>query len=534
MNEINKKLYEDSLNKRWSWITSDIKEKGKLVDTQLVLENSYREMVSKGLLPSKWLEESILEPIAKLEEAKRENGEAVITEDLIQEVQTSSAVGSFVIPKVMFPMIRRVMPELIANEIVSVQTLPAPTGAIFYMTTKYSNTKGDVTAGDEFSGNPYQTKPAFSTFYSSEKLGPIEVESVKKTIDEADVKAKVLNCLAFLSTDAYNSKAYKRLEIHDKTTHKSLLAKKVAISNGTIQFLTEDSQIVLGKIETTLTDSGIVKSVTSFTVTDKAKEILGDTDGKHNIVCFIVYNQEGTSHIPEMEFDIDHMDVTTTERKIKFRWTNEADQDMRAYHKISVEQEIVKTGSFQMNYEQDRELVGFIDDLVIDPLCSSFDWADDEGNGTTGNYLDRHRAMAQRMNQMRSKVAVYNRIAPADFCICSPQIASALQMLPDWDGSEISSHHTSFYHAGILGKGSCKVYCDPNRMNNDITFGMKPKDGTYGAGVVLSPYASWMSNTISDPNNFNNIRGCFNRYAITATPRAEFNYARVTVDNFAI
>ena len=207
---------------------------------------------------------------------------------------------------------------------------------------------------------------------------------------------------------------------------------------------------------------------------------------------------------------------------------------MQAYHKIDVEQELVKVAGVQMNYETDRQIINAIDDIVITPLTGVFNWADDTNNGTAGNYLDRHRALAQRMYQYCTKVAQYNKLAPADWGVCSPQVAAALQMLPDWKAGEISKNKSTFYNAGSLGNGTVAIYCDPNRMNNDITLGYKSKDSTYGAGIVYSPYASWMSSVVVNPDNFNNIRGTFSRYAITATPRACYNYARVTLENFAI
>ena len=119
-------------------------------------------------------------------------------------------------------------------------------------------------------------------------------------------------------------------------------------------------------------------------------------EGKDNeFKAFLVYDQEGSSFIPEMEFHIDHMNVETTERKLKVRWTKEAEQDMMAYHKIDVEQELVKVAAVQTNYEIDREVLRFIDDHIITELSQSHNWTDDAattGNNTQGNYLDRHRS----------------------------------------------------------------------------------------------------------------------------------------------
>ena len=508
----NKKAFETELNNRWSWLTDTIKEEHvgedvseEILNTQIVLENSYKKMVETKALPQNWLKDCVLS-----EETINEDG----------GLQTSGAVGDYVIPKVMFPMIRRVMPELIANKLVSVQPLSAPTGVIYYITYKYSTDKGEVKAGDEFSGNPYQTDPAYSVYYSSEKLGPIVIGAA----DEATQIDKVFD---FLDTDAANPKTYKRIEVLDKDSHRAILAKKVKVTGKKLEFFSDDAATLLATVDGTTAGAG------SVTLSAEAQSIL-DFKAGHTVTVFVVYNQEGTTRIPEMEFDIDHMDVSTTERKLKVRWTKEAEQDMQSYHKIDVEQELVKVSSVQTNYEIDRQIMNAIDDIVISQLTGEFDWADDKLNGTTGNYLDRHRALAQRMYQYCTKVAMYNRLAPADWAVCSPQVAAALQMLPDWKAGEISHNKSTFYNAGALGNGTVAIYCDPNRLNNDVTLGFKSKDSTYGAGIVYSPYANWMSAVLTDPRSFDSIRGTFSRYAITSTPRALYNYSRVTITNFAI
>jgi len=510
---IDKEEYENQLANRWNWIAEDIEDADTRLNTMLVLENSYKKMVSMGSVPKGWLENVLLNEDETLTEAP----------------QMSGAVGDYVIPKVMFPVIRRVMPELIANKLVSVQPLQQPTGVIYYITYKYSDSKSDVTAGTEFSGNPYQTDPAYSTYYSSEKFGPIKIgKDYAQTAEVAAAKAIMANAITFLGNDALTSTTYKRIEIFNETNKRGLLAKHVKISgsgsSAVIEFYSDDGVTKLAEVA----QDGTV------TLEAAALKILDGTMAADNFTVFVVYNQEGTTHIPEMEFDIDHMDVSTTERKLKVRWTKEAEQDMQAYHKIDVEQELVKVASVQMNYEIDRQIMNAIDDIVISPLTGSFDWADDQLNGTAGNYLDRHRALAQRLYQYCTKVAQFNRLAPADWAVCSPQIAAALQMLPDWKAGEISKNKSTFYNAGSLGNGSVAIYCDPNRMNNDVTLGYKSTDSTYGAGIVYSPYANWMSGVLTDPSSFNSIRGTFSRYGITSCPRGEYNYARVTINNFAI
>lgn len=500
-----KEEYEEQLENRWSWLTKDIIDEDCRINTNLVLENSYKKMVENKSLPAHWLDNTIL------------------SEEVIEEadLQKSGAVGDYVIPKVMFPVIRRVIPELIANKLVSVQPLTAPTGVIYYITYKYSNEKGGVKAGTEASFNANQTSPAYSTYYSSEKFGPYKVGG-----ESTEEEGKAADLVKFLGDDASLTATYKRIEIFNKASGKALLVKNITADtvSSLIKFSSEDGGTPLATLK--LMNGTDVDG--TITIEDAAKAAIGAEDDDE-LEVFIVYNQEGTSHIPSMQFDIEHMDVSTTERKMKMSWTKEAEQDMQAYHKINVEQELVKVSSVQTNYEIDREIISKIDDLVISDLARGFNWTDDEGNNAKGNYLDRHRALAQKLYLITTKIAQYNRIAPGDWAVVNPKIAAALQMLPDWKVGEINSNKSTFYNAGLLGSGAVSVYVDPNRMKDDITIGYKPKDTTYGAGIVYSPYANWMSSTVINPDNFNSVRGTFSRYAITATPRAEYNYGKLSV-----
>ena len=136
-NLVDKQAYEKELKSRWDWLTEDIDDEESKINTDIVLENSYKYMVSQGYLSRNWLNENILS-----------EDDETITE---APQRSDTSIGTdYMIPKVMFPIIKRVMPELIANKLVSVQPIQAPTGVIYYITYEYSNTKGTITAKDEF------------------------------------------------------------------------------------------------------------------------------------------------------------------------------------------------------------------------------------------------------------------------------------------------------------------------------------------------------------------------------------------------
>lgn len=66
-----------------------------------------------------------------------------------------------VLNKVMLPLIRRVMPTVIANEIMGVQPMTGPVGQIHTLRVRYANTAAGVTAGTEALG-PFDIAKAYS------------------------------------------------------------------------------------------------------------------------------------------------------------------------------------------------------------------------------------------------------------------------------------------------------------------------------------------------------------------------------------
>ena len=100
-----------------------------------------------------------------------------------------------VLNKVMLPLIRRVMPTVIANEIMGVQPMTGPVGQIHTLRVRYANTAAGVTAGTEalgpfdiaraYSGNEVAADPAAASTARMEgvpgnKLG---IQIVKETVE---------------------------------------------------------------------------------------------------------------------------------------------------------------------------------------------------------------------------------------------------------------------------------------------------------------------------------------------------------------
>lgn len=89
-----------------------------------------------------------------LEGTKRDVMSSVLenTKVALNESATAGATQSgniATLNKVILPVIRRVMPTVIANEIIGVQPMTGPVGQIHTLRVRYSDTAAGVTAGAE-------------------------------------------------------------------------------------------------------------------------------------------------------------------------------------------------------------------------------------------------------------------------------------------------------------------------------------------------------------------------------------------------
>ena len=128
--------------------------------------------MSDVLLESRWddTKDALLEGL----EGNRRNSMSVVLENTRKYLKESATAGSSAagniatLNRVILPVIRRVMPTVIANEIVGVQPMQGPVGQIHTLRVRYAETTNDTsasntdtTAGDE-ALSPFKIANAYS------------------------------------------------------------------------------------------------------------------------------------------------------------------------------------------------------------------------------------------------------------------------------------------------------------------------------------------------------------------------------------
>ncbi len=425
--------------------------------------------------------------------------ESQYLQNLSEEMRTVN-VGSFT--KFIFPVLRRVFPNLIANEIVSVQPMTAPVGAVFFLDYIYGTTKGTTNEGNVFPRD-------FDKDYSSEFING-EPLATGNAAAFGGVGTPLSAVLAFTPVRPLDTSRGFSVVIQDVTT--AGVVSQTATDNGTGGFT---GNVTAGTINYS---NG---SITGFLFTAAPANT-------NKIICKYFYDGELNTKIPQVNLDVKKAPVEAIARRLKALWSSEASEDLRAFHGLDAETEIVSAIAQEIALEIDRE-------IISDLFASS--------TSTTGTFDRIPPAGIPEIQHLRSMVTVISTIsnlihkkslrAPANWIVTSPEVSALLTQLtthgdfrPLWSPAMDSpygpidmlrpggSPHGQFgiYKTGTL-LNKWVVYEDPFFTRDQMMIGLKGAS-FLDAGYVWAPYIPLqITPTFLDPNDFSFRKGMRTRYA---------------------
>lgn len=225
-----------------------------------------------------------------------ENAERDLNQ-LINEGTLAGDVAQFT--PILMPMVRRVYPTLIANELLGIQPMTMPTGFIYALTNRYIGTNNNN-----------------ATSNANAVIVELSANTTKVEGDTVFTTGKVL----FVD------------------------GNKVLVGgvNPAIGAVIEGSITVVAKYTNEASFKKILKGYTG-TYTTAAGEALG-------------------KDMREIGFDIAKKSVEAKVRALKGRYSVEMYQDLKAQHGLLADEEIMSLMSYEIQAEIDREVVQFVND----------------------------------------------------------------------------------------------------------------------------------------------------------------------------
>lgn len=327
----------------------------------------------------------------------------------ISEDTTTGNVASF--EKFIFPMIRTVWPNLVSQELVSVQVMDGPVSMLFYMDFTAGSRKGSVNPGDTLaSARTGQNEGAYT--YGMEK---VELE----TFALPDVTAGAGAWVAATPVAGY-------------TTY-------VPIRPGSVVLTWTETLIAGPNTETTYTvydDGNGTLSVAghlsagAINYQSGAFALTFNAAGKDNYTyagqAFTYdYNSEGSDTVPIIDLELTATAVVSRPSKLRARWSSEVAAMMRAVHGLDAELELTEGLAQQIRFGIDNDIINNVWRIASGGFTSF-----NEAPPTGIPYFTHQMTLTKELQNGANQIFKKTRRGFANWIVCGVDAATILESHP--------------------------------------------------------------------------------------------------------
>jgi len=375
---------------------------------------------------------------------------------LVAEGTLSGDVAQFT--PILMPMVRRVYPNLIANELLGVQPMAMPTGFIYALTNQYTGT-GNNNANPNAGAKLYKAAAAH---------GLVEGD----TVEMGAVDGKVL----------YVEGLYALVK-----TGSAALAVGGTLGGSTVAAV-YTNEASFGKI---------LKGYTGTYTTAQAEQLAKD--------------------MREVGFSISKKSVEAKSRALKGQYTVEMYQDLKAQHGLLADEEIMSLMSYEMQAEIDREVVDFVNANATQLADTAFTASSTDGSGRWE--IEKYRTQAIRISREAAQIGLDTKRGQGNILLVSPKVATMLEQVGTFQVATQASGVTQPISGGVAGTfdGRFKVIVDQYATSDYVTVLYKGADRRDAMGF-FAPYVPMSFTKVTNADSGQPAVIAKTRYALDTIP----------------
>lgn len=399
----------------------------------------------------------------------------------MDETQRAFMVGPY--EKAIFGIIRAVYANTILDRIVSIQPLDAPTGRVFYLDVKYTDTKGAIQAGT--SSHNATAGPAQTIGYPSEV---VDGESIGTGDGATSAQAGTLSW--------------------------------IPVRPGTVSF-TDGSQVVRddgnGNLIGDCYTGGAINYVTGvYTFTWLTAPTLND-----ELTVDYEYNMENNANIPQMDVILTSTPVTARMFKLRARWSLEAEQDLKAYHGLSAEDEIVQYQANEINRELCYRVIRTLRQRATGGAVT---WSQTPAAGVPWKW--HKEELFDKFVELSELIFEQTQRWGATWAICGVNVVRIIETLDRFvPAGGQNKESAGIQYVGTLG--DFEIFKDPTINRDEWLMGYKG-EGLLYTGFIHAVYIGLYTTPTVTLDDFLSRKGMGTRAAQKMINARMYGYGQVT------
>ena len=503
------------------------------------------------------------------------------------------APGDNRLPRILIPMVRRIYPALMSNEVVGVQPMPGPVALGFALRYKYL--KGALHAGDSDTRHIHEGKdsqmgesykPGQTELMNARGIKGIETKATltvtttpamaKPAVGDTPAEAAVEGegTLSLIDGQGYPVAQTVKLVAVSATECVTVpFGYKFPIGGGTALVVGVSSWNRTGLVDGSKEEKPLFETMASAEMgyqkldtrfTGRADARLGEelAGGRWQFrpedtgIATLMQQYEGTGAIAKTSFGFEKCSVEAGTRRLSTSWTLETEEDLKNTNGIDIEQEATQQMSYELQAEIDREMTV----RMLYSCLSKNEWSLWDATLADARWMgERNRALYQHLVKMSIRMQTRNRRGPANFIVCTPDVAALLETLDEFTvmpaQSSVSTANMATAKVGTLGGSRFFVYVDTrtavydgsdygygyegmfqksdSKLPNYCLLGYKGAE-SYDAGIIYCPYIPIMVQQAVNPVDFTPQVGLMTRYGVLDNIfGAELYYHCIIIDSLA-
>ena len=461
---------------------------------------------------------------------------------MISEGTYTNDVAQFT--PILLPMVRRIYPNLIANELLGIQPMTMPTGYLFALVNEYLGTGLHKTASD--------TKPRGVVYQLVDANGdPVDV-----------LKDGVINVAGYATNAQNPANGLNGASVGASSGDEQVTTTAgTSIGGGYVVYSEEDKILVTWDGVTAKLAAGDAVPGTNYTVrnvwSNEAcfNQILKYYTGDYHYETKTVTNAQGNTvtqqvlvkgglatplaerlgvDMKEIGFTIQRKQVEAKSRVLKGRYTIEMFQDLQAQHDMDAETEMMNVMAQEINAEIDRECVEFVRSVsqwLPDTTFGGFHTTTPNiaNNGVAtptfmvdGRWeIERYRAQAIRIAKEATQIGIECKRGQGNVILVSPMVATMLEQTAKFNLAPVGdiNQPVSGGFAGIYDN-RYRVIIDQYATDDYVTVMYKGADKRDALGF----FAPYVPLTFTKTTNYESGQPAIiarTRYALSTIPGIE-------------